>query len=98
VPTITDFSAWLDEADPDTTDEIYDLYKSVQDESEGSFYTLKRGGDGKLFVKGNHTDDTLMIVPHAKELFLKTLWERCINSEFDIEGWYAFQKGMEKDD
>ncbi len=97
--TITDFSGWLDQADPETTDEIYDIYTSVRDENDGSFCTVKRNPDGKLFVKTDNTDDKLMIVPNAKELFLSTFWDRYVNDpDLSIEGWYSIRKSMEKDD
>jgi hypothetical protein len=97
--TITDFAAWLDEAAPETADEIYDLYTSVRDEESGSFFALTKGQDGKLFLKGDSTEDTLMIVPHAKEVFLKEVWGRYItDKDLGIEGWYALQRAMAKDD
>ena len=36
--TITDFEAWLNEADPDSHEEIYALYRAVSDIDQNAMY------------------------------------------------------------
>lgn len=95
--TITDFNAWLDEADPDDCEEIYALYKAVMDVDELGMYKCSVN-NGKYFVKGNHTEDTLMLASEKARLaFMKTMDAR-FKIEGDLEGWYGFERAMAKND
>lgn len=98
--TITDFEAWLDEADPDDFEEIYGLYCTVKDEEPSAWYQCSRSKDKqRLFVKGSHTEDTLMLASDkAKNAFLSLLVSRYCDSDGDMEMWYGFKRAMAKDD
>jgi hypothetical protein len=97
--TITDFDAWLDQADPEGHEELYGLYRCVIDgEDFGSWKCRKH--DDKLFVSAGNIEDTLMIASEpAKSAFLGVLRDRYVpDKDFSVEGWYEFAGAMAKDD
>ncbi|MBX3640261.1 MAG: hypothetical protein KF888_07080 [Nitrosomonas sp.] len=95
--TITDFEAWLDQADPDDHEEVYALYRAVSDVDELGMYKCTIN-NGKYFVKGDHTEDTLMLASEkAHSAFLQAINSR-FEIEGDIEGWYGYKRAMAKDD
>ena len=98
--TITDFDAWLDQADPDDYEETYALYKAVEDGEAFGIYECKPSPDhSKWFVKAGHTDDTLMLAsPQARAAFLRCIEERFGDGELDMESWYHYNRNMAKDD
>ena len=95
--TITDFEEWLNEADPDSCEEIYALYKAVSDIDQHGMYECSMN-NGRYFVKGDHTTNTLMLASgKAYSAFLNTINSR-FQIEGDIEGWYGFSLAMAKSD
>lgn len=95
--TITDFDAWLDQADPDDYEEIYALYRAVYDPDEFGLYKCSIN-NGKYFVKADHCDDTLMLASEkSRSAFLKEMHSR-YKIDGNIESWYAYEKAMAKDD
>lgn len=98
--TITDFSGWLDQADPENYEEIYSLYKAIEDIDEpqyGTFKCTKNEKTGMYFLKGDHTEDTLLLASEKARLtFIKVLDDR-FKIDGSIEGWYEFHRLMEKD-
>lgn len=98
--TITDFDAWLDQANPEDYEEVYSLYKAVEDIDEFGMFKCKTSTDGKkIFVYGDHVEDTLMLVSDkAKRAFLKFIEERYVDNDLNIEGWYAYKRAMSKND
>ena len=95
--TITDFEEWINEADPDSNEEIYALYRAVSDINQNGMYECSMN-NGKYFVKGDHTENTLMLASEkAYSAFLQYM-NVYFNFEGDIEGWYGFNRAMAKDD
>jgi len=95
--TITDFDAWLNEADPDDYEEIYALCRAVMDIDEFGMYKCSMN-NGKYFVKGNHTEDTLMLASEKARLaFVGTIDVR-FKMEGNLEGWYQYKRAMTKND
>lgn len=94
---ITDFNEWLDEADPDSHEEIYALFRAVEDINQNGMYKCWINNK-KYFVKGDHTTNTLILASEkAYYAFLKEINAR-FELEGDIEGWYGFKRAMAKDD
>jgi hypothetical protein len=92
--TTTDFSIFLEEADPDGFEEVYALYQAVKNEEEYGLYECTKNSDGKLFIKANHTSSTLLIASEkAKKLFLDTI-EKKFCEDMDIESWYGLHNGL----
>ena len=59
--TITDFDAWLDEADPEGYEEVHALYRAIVDCDEFGLYQCKSSQDEtKWFVKAGGAGDTLL--------------------------------------
>ena len=98
--TITDFDAWLDQADPEGYEEVYALYRAIVDCDEVGRYQCNASQDGtKWFVKASSADDTLMLASiEAKDAFVKHVDSKYGDSELDMESWYHFNRNMEKDD
>jgi hypothetical protein len=48
--TITDFDAWLEQANPEGHEEVYALYSCVLGEEDFGFWECKKSA-GRLFIK-----------------------------------------------
>lgn len=98
--TITDFEAFLDQAEPDDHEEVYALYKAVEDCCDMTFYECERAPNGQWIVSSPVASDKLRLASQdAKDAFLRLVHERYVNDEGqDIEGWYGYQRAMAKDD
>ena len=99
--TITDFDTWIAGSLLIDYNEVYCLYRSVHDIDEfDSFKTSKKvqAGKTKYFVTCDYLSDTLMLASDkAREYFLDKL-EKQFAGEMGMEGWYAYNRAMEKDD
>ncbi|WP_052600187.1 hypothetical protein [Aureispira sp. CCB-QB1] len=100
--TTTDIAGWLDFVEPENYEEIYCIYRSVNDADDwGAFScTKKNSSKGNMyFLKCDYCDDTLMLASEkAKEFFLKYLSDNYVKSDLDIEGWYYLNRAMGKND
>ena len=98
--TITDFEAWLEQADPDDHEEVYALYRAIEDGDSFGIYECKASPDGKKwFLKGGHTEDTLMLASDkAKNAFRSLIEKKYGDGELDMEAWYHYKRNMAKDD
>ena len=98
--TTKDFSAWLICMDLSDYEDIYSLYRSVEEcETYGSFDTqIAKGFNNGWIVKATYIDESLHLASEkAKETFLSMIENRYFNG-MDVEGWYAYMRAMEKDD
>ena len=98
--TVTDFEAWLDQADPEGHEEVYSLYRAVEDATQISFFECKpaKGGNGLIVYKDNINDKLLLASDKAKSAFLKEIEKRYVDNDMNIEGWYEFNRSMAKND
>ena len=98
--TITDFEAWLDQADPDGYEEVFALYQAVTECGSFGFYECKAGPKGtNWFIKGGGTEDTLMLASQkARDAFTKLVEEKYGDGELDMESWYHYHRNMARDD
>lgn len=98
--TTKDFSEWLICMDLSDYEDIYSLYRSVEEcETYGSFETqIAKGSNNGWIVKATYIDESLHLASEkAKETFLSMIENRYFNG-MDVEGWYAYMRAMEKDD
>ncbi len=98
--TTKDFSEWLICMDLSDYEDIYSLYRSVEEcETYGSFETqIAKGSNNGWIVKATYIDESLHLASEkAKNTFLSMIEKRYFNS-MDVEGWYAYMRAMEKDD
>ena len=97
--TITEFDAWLDAADVEGHEEVYALYYAVSNREEMGMYKCDVS-NGKYLVSADNTDDTLMLVSdEALNAFLSKIESSFGIDDFgDIEGWYAYNRAMARDD
>ncbi|MDD5486633.1 MAG: hypothetical protein PHW65_03675 [Dehalococcoidales bacterium] len=97
--TITDFNIWLEQADPEDFEDVYCLYHAVKDKENYGLYECKKSKDGKLFIKADHTEETLMLASQkAIDAFLNLIERRYVDPGMEIEGWYEFHRAMAKND
>lgn len=98
--TITDFEAFLDQAEPDDHEEVYALYKAVEDCTDMTWYECVEAPNGKWIVSSPNAEDKLLLASQqAKDAFLHLVSERYIDDQDqDIEGWYGYKRAMAKDD
>lgn len=94
--TITDYKAWLDAEGIDTAEDMLQIYRPVKDDETGWVYEIMpaRGvSSPNVIVKGGKTD--LLLTPKSREAFVKHM-----DSLFEsgVEGQYAFDHAMEKND
>ena len=81
-------------------EDIYSLYRSVEEcETYGSFETqIAKGSNNGWIVKATYIDESLHLASEkAKNTFLSMIEKRYFN-DMDAEGWYAYNKAMQKDD
>ena len=91
----TDFEAWLEQASPDTTEEAYALYESVQSEEGNGFWEVTRRGD-QLVLSIGHVEEALIIASEsAKSTFLNLVRELYMDNTDDVESWYGYQRNMD---
>ena len=98
--TTKDFSGWLICMDLSDYEDIYSLYRSVEEcETYGSFETqIAKGSNNGWIVKATYIDESLHLASEkAKNTFLSMIEKRYFN-DMDAEGWYAYNKAMQKDD
>lgn len=98
--TTKDFSEWLVCMDLSDYEDIYSLYRSVEEcETYGSFDTqIAKGSNNGWIVKATYIDESLHLASEkAKNTFLSMIEKRYFKG-MDAEGWYAYNKAMQKDD
>lgn len=96
----TNFSAWLECADLENYEEVYCLYRSVDECADyGMFNTqVAKGDNNGWIVRASYMDETLHLCSEkAKETFLSMI-EKQFCGDMNMEGWYAYCHAMEKDD
>ena len=95
--TVTDFNTWLSEADPEGYEEIYSLYKCIENENDYGIWTCGKNND-MLFIKARHTEDTLILTSKkTKKAFLRLILDYYVeDKEMNIEMWYGYQRSMAK--
>ncbi len=98
---MTDFKDWIEAVELEDFNDVYCLYKSVEQLEEwGAFSTTQRmTSKGNIyFVKCSYIDDILMLASNkAKDYFIKNL-EEVYAGDMTMEGWYYYKQQMEKDD
>jgi hypothetical protein len=96
----TDYISWLYGCDLENHEEIYSLYKSIEDCCEwGSIKTqLARGSGSRWIVTADYVDQPLLLASEkAKDAFLKHI-TKSFCGDMEMEGWYVCNHAMEKDD
>jgi hypothetical protein len=98
--TITNFNDWLEQADPSGYEEVYALYRALEDcDASGIYSCIKSEKGDKWFFKGENTEDTLMLAsPKAKDMFMKLIESKYGDGELDMESLYHLERNMAKDD
>lgn len=87
-----DFDVWLEENEPDSYDEIYTLYHSVN-EREGNGIWEVTTRDDKTFVTGSTS--TLQLLSEKSRLaFLRKVEALKSDPDMDMESWYEFERNM----
>ena len=90
----TDFESWLDQIEPDGTEEIYALYETVSNEDSYGIFEVSKNGN-QLIIKSGCGSDILIASKKAKLLFLEIIRERYMSNTDDAECWYGFQRNMD---
>lgn len=97
--TTTDFEAFLDAAGPEDEIEREALYYAVTAEDDRGLYSGSRAANGKLLIKAEHADLTLLLASEAAEkAFIKRLRQDLSEEGASFEGDAAFRHAMNKDD
>ena len=93
--TITDYKAWLDAENIDTAEDMLQIYRPVKDDETGWVYTIVpvRGVSPNVIVKGGKND--LLLTPKSRDAFVKYMDSLF---ELGVEGQYALDHAMEKND
>jgi uncharacterized protein (DUF4415 family) len=91
--TSSHFNDWLDAADPEGAQEVYDLYQAVEDETSEGIWEIEQAHDG-LILKAGHVENSLTIPFDQKEDFL-SLIENTYCRGMAIESWYGVQRNLE---
>jgi hypothetical protein len=90
MPVTTDFNVWLEENEPSSIDDIYTLYKTVEEAESQGIWEISKNTSGRLFLGG--WDSTLMLSsPEAVAAFLRRVKELTCEPDMDIESWYIMK-------
>lgn len=96
--TLTEFQDWLDEIDLSDYEDVYSLYRSVNENEEFGMFKTDIAKNGQIIVSCSIIDDKLRLCSEkAKKAFLHLLETKYCEG-MDIESWYGFNHAMEKDD
>lgn len=92
MPNTTDFEVWLEDNEPDGYEEIYTLYRSVEDRESNGIWVVTNAGD-KTFVTGSNS--TLQLLSEkARRAFLAAVVALKSDPEMDMESWYGYERNM----
>lgn len=93
----SDVYKWVESLDLEGYEEIYCLYRSIEVLDEYGLFTTRKKG-GKIFVKSSLLDEELQLNSEKqKQEMLKFIEDEYMNG-MDSEGFYGFNRAMEKDD
>lgn len=92
--TITDMEDWLFEVAPKNPDEVYSLYKAVQDEAKKGIFDCKAfAGKHEWLIKCGRAQNTLLLASNkAKGLFLSLIHCFYADPEIDMDDWYRYSQ------
>ena len=96
----TDFELWIKGVELEGHEEVYSLYRSVQNCSgeRGPFSVQPARGAESWLVKAPHCDQQLLLASSkARESFLSHL-ERTYCGDLDMEGWHSYMQSVTKSD
>lgn len=99
--TITDFQKWLEGVEPEDHNEVYALYKAVQECSSYGIYEVKpaRGQEGRWIVTAKHVNQPLLLnSEEARKTFLNLIARKYTDGELDMESWHSYKCALIKDD
>ena len=97
----TDFQKWLNAAEPEGHQEVYSLYRAVEDCSSFGIYDVKpaKGSGGRWIVSTSHLDEGLLLASdEAREAFLLHVTRTYCDRDLDMESWYSYKHSIAKDD
>lgn len=92
MPSTTDFEVWLEENEPDGYEEIYALYRSVEEREANGNWDVTTNGE-KTFVTGS-TSTLQLLSEKARLAFLKQVELLKTDPEMDMDSWYGFERSM----
>lgn len=94
----TNFIDWLTEVEPENHEEVYSLYRSINDCDEWSCFKTEEARGNGWIVSASHMDQPLLLASEkAKKAFLIHI-EKAYCDDLEMEGWYAFMHAMAKND
>jgi hypothetical protein len=101
--THTDFKTWLSGIDIDDYNDIYCLYKAVEEQQEwGAFDCSKRvtSKGNMYFVSCCYMEKEILMLASdkAREYFMDHIEKTYADEGMGIEAWYQYKYAMEKND
>lgn len=92
-----EMQVWLENLDLDYYDDIYSLYQTVNEkESYGAFNYEEI--QGSIIISADYVDEKLILESDEHRKQLANLIEDEYMGGMDPEGWYGYNRAMEKDD
>ena len=93
---MTDFKEWLALEGVETAEDMLQVYRPVKDNEKGWKYSLSpvpTGSSGRYILSGG--DEDLLLTSKSREAFIKYMDSMF---ELGVEGQYAYEHAMGKDD
>ena len=93
---MTDFKEWLALKGVETAEDMLQVYRPVKDNEKGWQYLLSpvlTGPSGRYILSGG--DEDLLLTSKSREAFIKYMDSMF---ELGVEGQYAYEHAMGKDD
>lgn len=87
---------WLEALDLDYYEDIYSLYSTVRDKENIGAFTFEE--NDTIEISCDYIDEKLELINDLERKQFLDLIEQEYMDEMDPEGWYGFNRAMEKDD
>jgi hypothetical protein len=93
----TDFDEWLDDAGPQGYEEVRQLARAVSSEGKYGRFKGKGSNNGTVVTAGSGHEALIIASAKAESKFLEMVRDRYCDG-MTIEGYYEFNRQLEKDD
>ncbi|MFA6275807.1 MAG: hypothetical protein WC622_03610 [Pedobacter sp.] len=88
---------WLESLDLEYYDDVYSLYLTVENKDDYGGFTYEQKNE-RILIKADDMDTPLILNSEEQRRKFAELIEEEYMDGMSPEGWYAFNKAMEKDD
>lgn len=94
---VYDMLNWVEGLDLDHYEDIYALYCTVNNKENFGLFSYEEY-DNEILIRADHIDDELILISDEQRKRLADLIEEEYMGNMDPEGWYGYNRALEKGD